>query len=61
MVDRVIRLVRLTLLSSKIQNSQDKITCVLPPETVTVCCYVNRQINVSLLSTTIKLLLTSFD
>jgi len=33
-----------------------KITCVLRTETVTDCCYVNRQISVSLLSTNIKLL-----
>jgi len=33
-----------------------KISCVLRTEAVTVCCYVNRQINVSLLSTNIKLL-----
>ena len=38
-----------------------KITCVLRTETVTDCCYVNRQINVSLLSTNIKLRKTSFD
>jgi len=37
------------------------ITCVLQTETVTDCCYVNRQINVSLLSRNIKLLQTSFD
>jgi len=37
------------------------ITCVLRTETVTNRCYVNRQINVSLLSTNIKLLGTSFD
>ena len=36
-----------------------KITCLLLTETVTDCCYVNRQINVSLLSTNIKLLWTS--
>ena len=33
-----------------------KITCVWRTETVTSCCYVNGQINVSLLSTNIKLL-----
>jgi len=33
-----------------------KITCVSRSETITDCCYVNRQINVSLLSTNIKLL-----
>jgi len=33
-----------------------KITCVLRTETATDCCYVNRQINVSLLSWNIKLL-----
>ena len=38
-----------------------KITCLLLTETVTDCCYVNRQINVSLLSRNIKLLWTSFD
>jgi len=38
-----------------------KITCVLQTETVTDCCYVNRQINVSLLSTNIKLRKASFD
>jgi len=38
-----------------------KITCLLLTETVIDCCYVNRQINVSLLSTNIKLLWTSFD
>jgi len=31
-----------------------KITCVLQIETVTDCCYVNRHINVSLLSTNIN-------
>jgi len=38
-----------------------KITCLLHTETVTDCCYVNRQINMSLLSTNIRLLQTSFD
>jgi len=33
-----------------------KITCVWRTETVTDCCYFNRHINVSLLSTNIKLL-----
>jgi len=33
-----------------------KLTCLLQRKTVTDCCYVNRQINVSLLSTNIKLL-----
>jgi len=33
-----------------------KITCVLSTETVTDCCYVDGQINVSLVSTNIKLL-----
>ena len=33
-----------------------KITCVWRTETVTGCCYINRQINVRLLSTNIKLL-----
>jgi len=33
-----------------------KLTCLLQRKTVTGCCYVNRQINVSLLSTNIKLL-----
>jgi len=33
-----------------------KITCVRQIETVTDCCYVNRQINVSLLPKNIKLL-----
>ena len=33
-----------------------KITCLLRTETVTDCCYANRQINVSLLWTNIKLL-----
>jgi len=37
------------------------ITCALRTETVTNRCYVNRQINVSLLSTNIELLYTSFD
>jgi len=37
------------------------ITCVLCTATVTDCCYVNWQINVTLLSTNIKLLQTSFD
>ena len=37
------------------------ITCVLRTETVTNRCYVNKRINVSLLSTNTKLLLTSFD
>jgi len=36
------------------------ITCVLRTETVTNCCYVNRQINVILLPTNTKLLKTSF-
>jgi len=35
--------------------------CVLRTETATIRCYVNRQISMSLLSTNIKLLLTSFD
>ena len=38
-----------------------KITCLLHTETVTDCCYVNTQINMSLLSTNIRLLQTSFD
>ena len=38
-----------------------KITCILRTETVTHCCYVNRHINMRLLSTNIKLLQTSFD
>jgi len=38
-----------------------EITCILQTETVTDFCYVNRQINVSLLSRNIKLLQTSFD
>ena len=38
-----------------------KITCVLRTETVTGCCYVNRQISVSLLSTNIKLLVTKVN
>ena len=38
-----------------------KITRAWRTETVVNCCYVNRQINVSLLSTNIKLLKTSFD
>jgi len=33
-----------------------KLTCSLGTETATNCCFVNRQINVSLLSTNIKLL-----
>jgi len=37
-------------------NQLTKITCVLRTETVTNCCYVNRQINECLLSTNIKLL-----
>ena len=36
-------------------------TCVLRTKTVTNRCYVNRRINVSLLSTNTKLLQTSFD
>jgi len=39
----------------------NKIPCVLLTETVTDYCYVNRQINVSLLLRNIKLLWTSFD
>ena len=38
-----------------------KISCLLRTETVTACSYVNRQINMSLISTNIKLLQTSFD
>jgi len=38
-----------------------KIICVWRTETVTNCCYVNRQLNVSLLSTDIKLQQTRFD
>jgi len=38
-----------------------KITCVWWTETVTNCCYVKRQINVSVLTTNIKLLQTSVD
>jgi len=37
------------------------ITCVLLTETISDRCYVNRQINVSLLSTNIKPLYTRFD
>jgi len=37
------------------------ITCVLRTQTITNRCCVNRQINVCLLSTNIKLLQTSFD
>ena len=52
----------LRLLSSKMQNSLDiKITCLLQTETVTDCCYINRQITVSLLLTNIRLLQASFD
>ena len=44
--------IRLALLSSKCWSHQiNWITCVLRTETVTNLCYVNRQINVSLLST----------
>ena len=52
LVDRVLSPIWLTLLSSKMQNSQDE----LMTETVINCGYVNRQINASLLSTNIKLL-----
>ena len=38
-----------------------KLTCSLGTETATNCCFVNRQINVILLSKNIKLLQTSFD
>ena len=42
----------LRLLSSKMQNSLDKLNNLfITDRTVTDCCYVNRQINVSLLST----------
>jgi len=37
------------------QYQISKITCVLQTETVASCCYTNRQINVSLLSTNIVL------
>jgi len=40
----------------KLDHQISKITCVLRADTVTDCCYVNRQINVSSLSTNIKLL-----
>jgi len=49
--------IRIALLSSKMLFSPDKVNnlCVLRTETVTNRCCVNRQINVSLLSTNIKL------
>jgi len=53
---------RLALLYSKMHNSPDKYNNLrLRTETVTNCCYVNRRINVSLLSTNIRLLWTYFD
>ena len=51
MVDCFMRPIRIELLSSKMLISPDKLNnCVLRRETVTNRCYVNRQINVSLLS-----------
>ena len=38
----------------------NKITCFLRTETVTDCCYVNRQINVSLLSTKYQTVIDQF-
>ena len=38
-----------------------RITCVWRTEIVTNCCYANRQIHLTLLSTGIKFLKTSFD
>ena len=50
MVDCFFRPIRIAFLSSKMLISPDKcITCVLRIETVTNRCYVNRQIDVSLL------------
>jgi len=57
MVDRVIRALVFCPQRSRTHRIS-KITCVLRTETETVtdCCYVKRQVNVSLLSTNIKLL-----
>jgi len=54
MVDRVIRLIRLktfVLKDAELAGYNKLNKCLLWTETVTDCCYVNRQINVSLLST----------
>ena len=37
-----------------------KITCLLRTETVTDCCYINRQINVTLLSTKYRTVVDQF-
>ena len=53
---------RLAFLFSKTLMSPDKMNNVcITDRTATIRCYVNRQISMSLLSTNIKLLLTSFD
>jgi len=62
MVDCVIRPISLNVCPQRCRTRQlNKITCVQRTETVANCCYINRQINVSLLSTNIVLLWTSFD
>jgi len=55
--DCFMRPIRLACLSSKMLISPEKLNNLcITEETVTNRCYVNRQINVSLLSTNIKLL-----
>ena len=62
MVDCFLHLIRIALLSSKMLISPDKLNNLcITAETVINHCYVNRQIIVSLFSTNIKLLSTSFD
>ena len=62
MVDCFLHLICTALLSSKMLISPDKLNNLcITAETVTNHCYVNRQIIVSLFSTNIKLLSTSFD
>ena len=57
----VIPPIRLALLFSRCRSCQISwITCVLQTETVANHCYVRKQVNVSLLSTNIKLLLDQF-
>jgi len=61
MADCLMHPIRIALLSSRCWCRRIIwITCILRTETVTNC-YVNKQIDVSVLSTNIKLLYTSFD
>jgi len=62
MVDCFICPIRLKRCPQRCKTRQiSKIICVWWTETVANCCHINRQINVSLLSTNITLMLTAFD